>query len=262
MPYAISTRFNKPVKIYYEDLGDHNLPILIMQHGDGNSSEDWKSLGYTEKLTAHLRIVMIDYLGFGQSDKIYDANAYTMPLLASDTIAVIKHANIKKPVTFFGGSMGGRVGYELATSPSYAYFFNGFIINGSGPSSVDVTLDFAKWASIGGMEYVIKMIEQALAPLIIPEGVRRTFLSNNVKSYIAANSNIWPDISHSITQIDKPVLLICGELADERKDMEKSASLIKNTELKVLPQMNHAEAYWYGHQQISWIIDFVNKCQT
>lgn len=259
MPYALSTRFNKPVQIYYEDIGDHDLPILVMQHGDGNSSEDWKSLGYVEQLSPYFRLILIDYLGFGQSEKIYDPEAYTIPLLAMDTIAVLKHLKSQKLVTFLGGSMGGRVGYELAITPNYSKFFNGFIINGNGATATNVTLNFANWAKLGGMELVVEEIEKFLAPLQFPIAVKKTFLLNDVKSYIAANSNTWLDITDKLALINKPVLLICGECADELNDMKNAVSLIKGAELFILPGMNHAEAYWYGEHQVKLIVDFIDK---
>lgn len=259
MPYAISYRSNKPVKIYYEIIGDQSLPALIMQHGDGNDSQNWKSLGYIQKLSPFFQLILIDYLGYGQSEKIYDSTAYSMPLLASDTIAVLKHHNITKPVTFFGGSMGGRVGYELATTAEYANFFNGFIINGMGTSTFDVILEFAKWVDIGGMSHVVEQMEKNFMIENFPAAVKKTFLQNDPKAYHAANLNPWPDISNKLHLIDKPTLLICGEKAGERDDMQKAASLIKQSEFTLIPTIDHAQAYWYSHLVTPLIIDFIRN---
>lgn len=111
MPYPISKRSDQVVQIYYEDIGNAFLPILVMQHGNGNDSQNWKSLGYVERLTSHFRLILIDYLGYGRSEKVDDPTAaYTMELLANDTIAILQHLQITRPATFFGGSMGGWVG--------------------------------------------------------------------------------------------------------------------------------------------------------
>jgi pimeloyl-ACP methyl ester carboxylesterase len=259
MPYATSYRSNNPVQIYYEDIGDRSLPVLVMQHGDGNDSQNWKSLGYVERLTPYVRLILIDYLGYGRSTKIYDPNAYNMPLLASDTVAVLKHNNITQPVTFFGGSMGGRVGYELATTAEYASFFNKFIINGMGASTVDIILEFAKWVDIGGMPYVVEQMEKTFMVEAFPPAVRETFLHNDPNAYRAANSNPWPDISNKLHLIDKPVLLICGEKAGERSDMEKTVSLIKQAEFKIISGLDHAQAYWYSHLVTPLIVDFISQ---
>jgi pimeloyl-ACP methyl ester carboxylesterase len=86
MSYVQIMRNSIPAgRVYYEDIGSPNKPVIVMQHGDGNSSQDWKSLGYVEKLSPHFRLILIDYLGYGRSDKVYDPSVYSMPLLASDT---------------------------------------------------------------------------------------------------------------------------------------------------------------------------------
>jgi pimeloyl-ACP methyl ester carboxylesterase len=257
MSYAISYRSNQPVQIYYEDIGEPSLPIVVMQHGDGNDSQNWKSLGYVEKLLPYVRLILIDYLGYGQSQKIYDAQAYSLPLLASDTIAVLNHININQEATFFGGSMGGRIGYELATTPEYATYFNKFIINGMGASSFNIITEFAQWVDAGGMRYVVEQMEKTFMVAPFPEAIRETFLNNDPAAYRAANLNAWPSISDRLHLIDKPVLLICGEKAGERMDMEKSAALIKQATLKIIPELDHAQAYWYAHEVVPLMTDFI-----
>jgi pimeloyl-ACP methyl ester carboxylesterase len=257
MPYAISYRSNKPVQIYYEDIGDPSLPILVMQHGDGNDSQNWKSLGYIERLSPHARLILIDYLGYGQSEKTYDPNAYSMPLLAGDTIAVLKHLNTPKPVTFFGGSMGARLGYELAATPEYSKFFNSFIFNGMGTSQVDIILEFAKWVDIGGMPYVVKQMEETFMVEAFPLAVKQTFLNNDPKAYRAANTNPWPAIFDRLHLVDKPSLFICGELAAERTEMENAAKEVKKSELKIIKGLDHAQAYWYSQEVAPLILDFM-----
>ncbi|HVV68635.1 MAG TPA: alpha/beta hydrolase [Gammaproteobacteria bacterium] len=257
MPYATSYRLNQSVQIYYEDIGELSSPIVVMQHGDGNDSQNWKSLGYVEKLLPYVRLILIDYLGYGQSEKIYDPNAYTMPLLSSDTIAVLNHINVNTEVTFFGGSMGARVGYELATTKEYAKYFNKFIINGMVASHFDIVTEFAKWVDMGGMPYVAEQMEKTFMVEPFPKAIRETFLNNDPAAYRAANLNPWPSITDKLHLIDKPVLLICGEKAGERADMEQSAALIKQAQLKIIPKLDHAQAYWYAHEVVPLILDFI-----
>lgn len=257
MPYAISYRSSQPVQIYYEDIGDQSLPLVVMQHGDGNDSQNWKSLGYVEKLLPHVRLILIDYLGYGQSEKIHNPQAYSMPLLASDTIAVLKHCKVNKEITFFGGSMGGRIGYELATTKEYAGYFNKFIINGMSASRFDIVTEFARWVDTGGMPYVVEQMEKTFMVEPFPEAVRATFLNNDPVAYRAANLHAWPSMADKLHLIDKPVLLICGEKAGERADMEKSVALIKQAKLKIIPKLDHAQAYWYAHEVVPLMLDFI-----
>ena len=258
MPFAISSRNNKPVKIYYEDIGNPKNPALVMQHGDGNESQNWKSLGYVEHLEKDYRLILIDYLGYGRSEKSHEPNDYTMPLLASDTIAVLKHLNITTPIFFFGGSMGGRVGYELAITPEHARYFKAFIINGMAADALDLIVEFSKWTQQGGMPYVVEQMDSFMAEPF-PKEVRETFLRNDPKAYEAANRNPWPSVKDRLKHINKPVLLICGEKAEELTNMKLDANLIPNAQLEIIPKLDHAQAYWYGPQVVPLIKTFLAK---
>lgn len=256
MSYALSERNAEKVKIYYEDIGSPEKPVIVMQHGDGNDSQDWKTLGYVEKLSPHYRLILIDYLGFGKSDKLYTPEAYTIPLLASDTIAVLKHLGITKDAVFFGGSMGGRIGYELASNPDFASYFKAFIINGNGPSKLELVTYFADWAKNGGMENVVAEMQKiTVSPF--PEAVKATFLNNDPKAYIAANTNPWPSSKEKLQLIDKPVQLICGEKSDERVDMEEAAKLISQAEIHIIPNQDHCQAYWNSEAVVPLMKDFI-----
>lgn len=258
MPYAISYRNNKPVLIYFEDLGEKDKPVIVMQHGDGNDSQNWKDLGYVERLLPDYRLILIDYLGFGRSDKLEDAEAYAMPLLSTDTIAVLDHLNLKRDVIFFGGSMGGRTGYELATNPEHAAYFSAFIINGMGANKNEIIPFFKQWAEAGGMENVVAEANKVMAAPF-PEQVKQTFLRNPSNIYIAANTHPWPSIKEKLSHINKPVLLICGEHADERSDMEDAHQIISNSILKIIPGMDHAQAYWSGEKTVPFMREFIEQ---
>lgn len=155
--------------------------------------------------------------------------------------------------------MGGRVGYELAVTPEYAKFFNAFIINGMGGAEVDIILEFAKWAAVGGMPSVVKQMEATFMMEAFPAAIRETFLNNDPKAYYAANSKAWPAVLDRLSLIDKPVLMICGEKADECAEMKKAAILIKQSELKIIPGLDHAQAYWYASQVVPLILEFVSS---
>jgi pimeloyl-ACP methyl ester carboxylesterase len=202
-------------------------------------------------------LILIDYLGFGRSDKLEDPAAYAMPLLSADTIVVLDHLNLKQDIIFFGGSMGGRVGYELATNPKHAAYFSSFIINGMRASKNEVILFFKQWAEAGGMENVVTEANKVMAAPF-PEEVKQTFLRNPSNIYIAANTHPWPNIKDKLSHIGKPVLLICGENADERADMKEAHQLISNSILKIIPGMDHAQAYWSGEQTVPLMRTFIS----
>ncbi|MCC2624449.1 MAG: alpha/beta fold hydrolase [Burkholderiales bacterium] len=258
MSYVSVMRNSSPIgRVYYEDIGSSNKQVIVMQHGDGNSSEDWKSLGYVEKLSPHFRLILIDYLGYGQSDKVYDPSVYSMHLLATDTIAVLQHLDINNAI-FFGGSMGARLGYELAAHAEYASFFRAFILNGMGTSENKLINAFSIWAEEGGMEKVVKEMNKYMAQNF-PAAIENTFLKNDPNAYAAANKNPWPAVTEKLDRIDKPVLLICGELADELIEMKEASKIIPNAEICILSGLDHAQAYWYSDAVVPLILPFIDK---
>lgn len=244
-------------RVYYEDMGSPDKPVLVMQHGDGNDSQDWKSLGYVEKLSPHFRLVLIDYLGYGRSDKVYDPLAYSMPSLVSDTLAVLQHLGITNAI-FFGGSMGARLGYKLAMNPKYASFFQAFILNGMGTSENKLINIFGAWAEEGGMERVVEEMNKYMAQPF-PDALRNTYLNNDPRAYAAANKNPWPAVIEKLKLINKPVLLICGERADELAEMKAASEIIPDTEMHVLSNLDHAQAYWHSEIVVPLILSFTDK---
>ncbi len=258
MSYVSVMRDSSPIgRVYYEDIGSFDKPVLVMQHGDGNSLQNWKSLGYVEKLSPHFRLILIDYLGYGNSDKVYDPSVYSMPFLASDTITVLQHLNISDAI-FFGGSMGARVGYELAITSKYASFFKAFIFNGMGISENKFITNFSVWVEEGGMEKVVEEMNKYMAKPF-SDTLKSTFLSNDPKAYAAANKNPWPSVKEKLNLVNKPVLFICGELADELPEMKDAAKIIPHAEICILPGLDHAQAYWYSDAVVPAMLPFIDK---
>ncbi|WP_295877414.1 alpha/beta hydrolase [uncultured Zhongshania sp.] len=54
-------------QIFVKDEGDSQLPVLLLIHGFPTSSWDWS--GVWDELKTHFRLVALDMLGFGFSDK-------------------------------------------------------------------------------------------------------------------------------------------------------------------------------------------------
>ena len=161
-----------------------------------------------------------------------------MPLLASDTIAVLKHLHLSRPIHFFGGSMGGRIGFALATNPEFAKYFKTFIISAIGIHRVDIIQEFSKWAEKGGMPYVV-------------EQMGKKFLEDS-----------WPDISSELPRIDIPTFCIAGEYAVEYAELEQAVKLIKGAELRILPGLNHVQTYWGGDKVAPLIIELIKEKST
>ncbi|GAB2811556.1 alpha/beta fold hydrolase [Ferruginibacter profundus] len=102
MPFIHSVQNNeKPVKIYYEDLGKGKPVVFI--HGWPLSGSMWEY--QVTQLPQHgLRCIIYDRRGFGQSDRPF--TGYDYNTLASDLKALLDDLNLTD-VTLVGFSMGG-----------------------------------------------------------------------------------------------------------------------------------------------------------
>lgn len=84
-------------------------PVLLI-HGFGSShSVNWVTPGWVQTLNqAGYRAIALDNRGHGQSEKIYDAAAYTPQAMAGDAAALLDHLGIGR-AHVFGYSMGARI---------------------------------------------------------------------------------------------------------------------------------------------------------
>lgn len=127
---------NHDITINFESIG-HGEP-LVMLHPNGHCIKDWHILNYIAQLENSFQLVLIDARGFGDSDKPHDADYYRPELIASDTIAVMKHLGIDK-ARCFGYSMGGR--HAFALMHYFPEYFTSFVIGGAHPYTVNKLLN-------------------------------------------------------------------------------------------------------------------------
>ena len=103
---------NKGVGIDYIDVPPHQGqgPAVLLIHGfASNHSVNWIGTQWVKSLThAGYRVVAFDNRGHGQSDKLYDADAYTTQNMAGDAVALLDHLGIER-AGVIGYSMGARI---------------------------------------------------------------------------------------------------------------------------------------------------------
>ena len=103
---------NKGVGIAYIDVPPHQGqgPAVLLIHGfASNHSVNWIGTQWVKSLThAGYRVVAFDNRGHGQSDKLYDPDAYTTQNMAGDAVALLDHLGIER-AGVIGYSMGARI---------------------------------------------------------------------------------------------------------------------------------------------------------
>ena len=95
--------------------GDEDAPVVLCVHGFASSCRDnWVNTGWVRDLTrAGFRVLGVDQLGHGASDKPHDAAAYGMDALVGDLVTVLD-TYLLDTVRYAGYSLGARVGWQLA----------------------------------------------------------------------------------------------------------------------------------------------------
>src|SRR5215467_12696588 len=100
-------------RIEYDEYGEGER-LLVLVHGLLMNRRMYERLG-PELARRGNRVVCIDLLGHGNSDRPDDLRLYSMPLFARQVAAVLDH--LEAPSAVIGGtSLGANVALEIAVS--------------------------------------------------------------------------------------------------------------------------------------------------
>ena len=100
---------NNGVKIHYATMGKG--PLIVMIHGFPDYWYTWRH--QMTALATDYQVVAIDQRGYNLSDKPKGVDNYSMSLLVSDVVAVIKHLGKEKAI-IVGHDWGGAVAWGFA----------------------------------------------------------------------------------------------------------------------------------------------------
>lgn len=91
-------------RINYLAFGDAADAIVFL-HGHMQAAEDWASAGYPDLLTSTYRVIAIDLLGYGYSDKPHDIEAHLLDGRVADVAAVLDAEGVDRALVW-GYSVG------------------------------------------------------------------------------------------------------------------------------------------------------------
>jgi pimeloyl-ACP methyl ester carboxylesterase len=98
-------------RISYDSYGDGEQ-TLVLVHGLLMNRRMYERLA-PELAAAGSRVICVDLLGHGRSDRPEDLRLYSMPLFASQVVALLDHLELDSAVVG-GTSLGANVALELA----------------------------------------------------------------------------------------------------------------------------------------------------
>jgi pimeloyl-ACP methyl ester carboxylesterase len=89
-------------------------PVLLIHGFGSNHAVNWVSTMWVKTLThAGYRAIALDNRGHGQSEKLYDPDAYAPAVMAEDARRLLDHLGIDR-ADVMGYSMGARIAATLA----------------------------------------------------------------------------------------------------------------------------------------------------
>jgi len=102
-------------RVEYLEWGNHNNPrAVVCVHGLTRNAHDFDALA--ERLADRYRVIAVDVVGRGGSDRLTHAEDYGYPLYLQDMAALVARLDVEQ-VDWVGTSMGGLIGMLLAVQP-------------------------------------------------------------------------------------------------------------------------------------------------
>lgn len=102
-------------RLHYLEWGRHDSPrTVVCVHGLTRNARDFDALATA--LSKHYRVICVDVVGRGLSERLQVADDYGYPVYLQDMAALLARLDVEQ-VDWVGTSMGGLVGMMLAAQP-------------------------------------------------------------------------------------------------------------------------------------------------
>ncbi len=254
MPYA----YSNGCRIRYETVGEG--PPVVLVHGFSDSLADWREAGYADALGADFRLVMLDCLGHGGSDKPRAPEAYSMARRAEDVLAVMDAAGVET-AAYWGYSMGARIGFgvaERAPERVSAMILAGIDRFGTHPSAFRRRI---RYLSAGILPYLEGL--EARIGRMTPESKRERFLQNDHLALIAASVGLrdgYGGYDNLIPRMAMPCLVYDGDKDAFHDGARQLADMLPNAEFASIPGENHGGTFARSDLALPLARDFLRKC--
>ena len=240
---------NRGVRIHYQTVGSG--PALVLHHGTLGSGADWADLGYVDALKKDHQLILLDSRGHGESDKPHDPAAYDLGLRALDVLAVLDDLSIRRS-DYFGYSMGGWIGFELAKlAPNR---FNSFIFGGAHPYAEN--LQALRDLMPRNPREFATMMNQFFGDRL--PTMRSRFLINDLDALQALTQDRESN-ADGLPFMTMPCLLFVRELDPRLARVKECASALPNPTFFTLQECDHLTALVRSDLVIPHIKAFLSK---
>ena len=247
MPYVR----NEEAEIHYhfeQEMSVSSLatdrPVMILSHGFMMDITCWYEHGYVQELKSNFDLLVIDARGHGLSGKPHDPTDYEDKTMARDVLAVMDDAGVKT-ASFFGFSMGGRTGLELAYIAPHRFSF--FVIASATPgprTEVGIKSDIRRIKSFSQGKEAVASFMDRIGPEMDP--YRKEAIEGDLKAYLAkTKKNIERlDITPLLKNLDVPCLMYAGGADPLSHESAKDAArYIPSAEFHTIPDLKHMHTF-------------------
>jgi pimeloyl-ACP methyl ester carboxylesterase len=221
--------------ISFEDVGQG--PAIVLIPGWTMSAADWRDAGYIDSLATSHRVLAVDPLGNGLSDKPHEPEAYGWPAVAADVVAVMDATGVDR-ATVWGYSRGAALAGAVAAE--FPDRVAALILTGGG----DLTSAVPENRPPDAMTKA--MLQGDFGPLWDKYSFSeedRTY-DREVNDPIALGAMAIEEdrtCAIDIGRVKAPALVYVG--GDDRPAEERRTSDALGVELQVLTGLDHLEAF-------------------
>ena len=258
---------------YYVEEAGSGEPVMLL-HGFTGSSANWHPV--MERLAGSFRVLAIDLIGHGRSDAPTEIEQYAMPNIANDLGLLLRQLNAI-PAHWLGYSMGGRLALYIAVN--HPQWVRSLILESASPGLCDVAERIAR-----------RQQDEALADRIESEGIesfvnqwekiplfasqeqltaearialRAGRLANSAhglaNSLRGMGTGIQPSLWAQLDAIDKPTLLVAGEMDDKFVALnQQMAEVIPDATLRIANGTGHTVHLEHTDEYGEWVLAFLN----
>jgi len=243
---------NGAVEIAYLDEGEGE-PIVLVHGFASNKNVNWVYPTWVSELRkAGRRVIALDNRGHGDSGKLYDPEAYHVPTMAGDVVALMDHLGIER-TDMMGYSLGARMTAWLAYSQPQR--LRSAILAGIGIGLIE---------GGGPGENVAEALE-ASSPDEVTDPVGRTFraFADQTRSDRRALAACMRGSRRLMTKeeaaaITVPVLIAVGTVDEIAGSAAALAKIIRGAEVLDIPRRDHMRAVGDKVYK-SGVLDFLSR---
>ncbi|MEU6749408.1 alpha/beta fold hydrolase [Spirillospora sp. NPDC046719] len=228
-------------RIAWETVGSG--PPLVLLHGSFGHRGVWRSGGHVDALAGEYRLVLIDAIGYGESDAPHDPDAYRVERQADDVAAVLDAEGIGR-TAFWGASMGGIVGLHLlARRPERltCLIAGGAHAGEVGFARAEVEQEAALCREKGAAPFVEAAERQGFLPGWMREAMLAVDPEVLAAQTIGASGR--PGVDGAVAAAGVPVLLLTGDRDRRLPGIRRTAEAVPDASLVELPGCSHMDAF-------------------